>query len=80
MPESVFSALYEELARRDLELPEEPLVRERLNDLRSTYEPYANALARHFALAVPAWMPTEESQRNWEAALWQSRRKVRSLH
>ena len=79
LPPAVLSELCEELMQRDLEIADEEAVRERLDQLRSTYEPYATALAEHLAVTLPAWMPTDDSQRNWEEALWQSRRKVRSL-
>jgi len=80
LPDAVLSELYGELAQRDLELVDEDSLRERLTDLRRTYEPYAFALSRHLAVGLPAWMPTSDSQRNWEQALWQTRRQVRTLH
>ncbi len=79
LPPLVLSELYDELSRRDLEMVEEEAVRERLFELRSSYEPYANALAQHLALSLPSWMPTENVRRNWEEAMWHSRRGVSSL-
>src|SRR5205807_2956635 len=49
LPDAVLGELYGELARSDLELVDEDSVRQRLTDLRRTYEPYAYALARHLA-------------------------------
>lgn len=79
LPSPVLSELCDELAQRDLDLADEDSLRDRLDQLRSTYEPYANALAQHLAVTLPAWMPTDDAQRNWEEALWQSRRNVRAL-
>ncbi|TML37301.1 MAG: two pore domain potassium channel family protein [Actinobacteria bacterium] len=79
LPDAVLHELCSELAERDLELTDEESARMRLTELRRTYEPYANALAEHLAVNLPSWMPAGDAQRNWEAALWQSRRAVRSL-
>jgi hypothetical protein len=79
LPDSVLHELCDELSERDLELADEEAARVRLTELRHTYEPYANALAEHLAVPLPSWMPADGSQRNWEAALWHSRRAVRSL-
>jgi hypothetical protein len=79
LPDSVMHELCKELRARDLDLVEEGAAWIRLNELRHTYEPYANALARHLAVPLPSWMPAGDAQRNWEQALWQSRRAVRSL-
>ena len=35
--------------------------RRRLDELREAYEPNAEALARHFAVELPAWFPRDES-------------------
>ncbi|MBV9212460.1 MAG: two pore domain potassium channel family protein [Actinobacteria bacterium] len=79
LPRETLSDLYDDLAERDLDLVDLDLVRERLTQLRSTYEPYANALSQHLAVPLPSWMPRDDAQRNWEEALWQSRRGVSSL-
>lgn len=46
---------------------------ETLTLLRSTYEPYVLALSRHLRMALPAWMPSEESSDNWEVTAWEGR-------
>jgi len=78
LPLERLSELCGELALRDLSLPDEGAIRERLDELRETYEPYANALSRHLELPLPVWMPSEDVQHNWREALWHGSR-VRSL-
>ena len=78
LPPERLSELCGELALRDLSLPDEGAIRERLDELRETYEPYANALSRHLELPLPVWMPSEDVQHNWREALWHGSR-VRSL-
>ena len=78
LPPERLTELCGELALRDLSLPDEGAIRERLDELRHTYEPYANALSRHLELSLPAWMPSEDVQHNWREALWHGGR-VRSL-
>lgn len=41
---------------------------ERLDELRSSYEPYAIAIARQLALALPDWLPEGEVREEWRAA------------
>jgi hypothetical protein len=39
--------------------------------LRAMYEPYANALAAYFRMALPPWLPTERASDNWQLISWQ---------
>jgi len=52
-----------------------------LTKLRSMYEPYANALAAYFGMALPPWIPSGEAPDNWQINSWESvkrRRRGRS--
>ena len=42
---------------------------DRLRELREMYEPYAEALAQHFLIALPPWLP-DHVQENWQTAEW----------
>jgi hypothetical protein len=42
----------------------------RIAELRQMYEPYANALARHFLLAVPPWLRSTSTLDNWQTSAW----------
>jgi hypothetical protein len=79
LPPEVFAELYRELSARELSMPDEDTVRARLDELRESYERYANALAGRLVLSLPSWMPTEESQHNWVEALWHTRSRATPL-
>lgn len=79
LPEDVFAELYRELVDRELPLPDQKEMRERVDELRASYEPYANALADRLLLPLPSWMPTDDSQHNWVEALWQTRHRATPL-
>jgi hypothetical protein len=39
--------------------------RERLDELRASYEPFAEVIADHLALDLPDWVPEGESNGDW---------------
>jgi hypothetical protein len=45
----------------------------RLAELRAMYEPFVNALARHFLFALPAIMPDKPAVDNWQTSAWTRR-------
>jgi hypothetical protein len=47
---------------------------ERLNELRSEYEPYAIAISRHLALELPDWVRAGEVRENWRTPPQSGRR------
>jgi hypothetical protein len=79
LPREVFAELYGELEARGLPMPDEDTMRARVDELRESYERYANSLADRLVLPMPSWMPTEESQHNWVEAQWQTRRRATPL-
>ena len=53
---------------------------ERLIALRQGYEPYAIALSNELLLDLPAWIPLEPRQDNWETTAWEGAAPGESLH
>jgi hypothetical protein len=75
---ATFDRLRMKISEAGLEVaePEEALAK--LNELRELYEPYAAALSRSLALALPAWV-REERQENWRTTAWRTR-EAQVLH
>jgi hypothetical protein len=44
-----------------------------LRELRSSYEPYVNALSRHLRMPLPSWLPPDDVADNWEITAWDTR-------
>jgi hypothetical protein len=44
-----------------------------LGELRALYEPFVNALARHFQLALPGFLPDKPPVDNWQTSPWAPR-------
>jgi hypothetical protein len=47
---------------------ESPDSRERLEEIRRAYEPYAIAISRQLALDLPDWLPSADVRENWRLA------------
>lgn len=45
----------------------------RLAELRAMYEPFVNALARHFLFGLPSIMPEKPAVDNWQTSAWTRR-------
>jgi hypothetical protein len=56
-----------------LEMRDGPAVDARLAELRATYEPFINALARYFLFAVPPFHPEKPVADNWQSSAWTGR-------
>jgi hypothetical protein len=74
-----FSQLCGLVTRSGLEVRDEAEVRERLDELRRKYEPYAAALARQLELKLPDWVPVPEAEANWRRSAWHKGGRVRAL-
>ncbi len=46
---------------------------QKLAELRWMYEPYIQALAAYFRVAVPPWIIREKRPDNWQASVWERR-------
>ena len=52
---------------------------EKLEHLRSLYEPYALAMARTLFITLPPWIHAEKKKDNWEAGPWDRAIQAKSL-
>jgi hypothetical protein len=57
--DGAFDRLYAMVQQTGVPLAEPSRVKARLDELRSTYEPQAQALGDRLALALPTWLPSE---------------------
>lgn len=53
--------------------------RERLNNLRKGYEPYAHALSDELLFDLPPWLPPGPRKDNWETTAWEGSAPGESL-
>ena len=44
-----------------------------LAELRESYEPYVNGLARRLLMPLPSWLPLDGAADNWEVTAWEVR-------
>ena len=73
LPPERLAALRDGLAARGVHLSGGEAHDEKLAQLRWMYEPYVEALARYFQVAVPSWVPAEERADNWQTSVWDRR-------
>ncbi|MGH9536943.1 MAG: potassium channel family protein [Terriglobales bacterium] len=78
IPEDL-NRLRQNLAARGVKLRVGPEFDEKLNYLRSLYEPYALAIALNLSIVLPPWMHTEKQRDNWQAGPWDRLLQARSL-
>ncbi len=65
-----YNSLREALARAGLKLRAGDEARQKLNRLRSMYEPYVHSTGRNLMLSLPPWMHPEKVRDNWQAGPW----------
>jgi hypothetical protein len=65
-----FNALRETLAVAGLKLRAGDEARQKLNKLRSMYEPYVHSTARNLMVALPPWQHPAKMRDNWQAGPW----------
>ncbi len=70
MPDEVYGALREKLAAAGLKLRLGDEARQKLDKLRSLYEPYVYSTGRNLMLSVPPWQQPEKMRDNWQAGPW----------
>jgi len=66
LPAADLGNLRKALAAAGHVLPEGQSVDEKLSRLRSTYEPYLNALGKFLLMSLPQWLPSEHARDNWQ--------------
>lgn len=67
------------LAANGLRLRADSEAEEKLDHLRSLYEPYVEAIGRNLLIALPQWFRQIEKKDNWQAGPWDSVIQARSL-
>jgi len=65
-----FNTLRETLAAAGLKLRTGDEARQKLNKLRSMYEPYVHSTARNLMVALPPWQHPAKTRDNWQAGPW----------
>jgi hypothetical protein len=70
LPDADFNILRETLAAAGLNLRSSEEARQKLTKLRSMYEPYLNATAKHLMVALPPWQHPAKTRDNWQAGPW----------
>ncbi len=65
-----FDALRDALAVAGLKLRTGEDARQKLNKLRSLYEPYLYSMGKNLMLTLPPWQRAEKQRDNWQAGPW----------
>src|SRR5438034_10345438 len=73
LPEAGLARLRESLRGAGLVLPDGPVNAAALAELRGLYEPFVNALAAYFELALPPFRPHKPPVDNWQTSAWMRR-------
>lgn len=68
-----------ELGGKGFRLQEGEAADQKLADLRSLYEPYAQAIARNLFIALPLWIRHDQIRDNWRSGPWDRVIQARSL-
>jgi hypothetical protein len=70
LPDDIFNGLKEKLLAAGLKLRTDDQARQKLDRLRSMYEPYMHATGKNLMLAIPPWRHPEKLRDNWQAGPW----------
>ncbi len=73
LPEDRLRQMREELRAAGIDLRDGEAVDRNLAELRGMYEPFVNALARHFLLALPPVLSDSTPVDNWQTSAWMRR-------
>jgi hypothetical protein len=73
LAEPNLARLQESLDTAGLTLRDGPAVLQALAELRALYEPFVNALAYYFELALPSFLPEKPPVDNWQTSAWMRR-------
>jgi hypothetical protein len=70
LPDADFEVLRQTLAAAGLKLRTGDDARQKLNLLRSMYEPYVHSTAKNLMVALPPWQHPAKTRDNWQAGPW----------
>ena len=70
LPDADFDGLRETLAAAGLKLRTGDEARQKLNKLRSMYEPYLHSMGKNLMLSLPPWKNPVKTRDNWQAGPW----------
>jgi hypothetical protein len=70
LPDSDFDELQVTLAAAGLKLRTGDEARQKLNKLRSMYEPYLHSMGKNLMLSLPPWKHLAKTKDNWQAGPW----------
>jgi hypothetical protein len=73
LPEADRAQLWASLREAGLAVQDGPAPGQALTELRRLYEPFVNALARHFVFALPPFQPAKPPVDNWQTSAWMRR-------
>ncbi|MGA9800443.1 MAG: potassium channel family protein [Terriglobales bacterium] len=79
LPPPELDRLRQKLGERGIKLREGAAFQEKLDSLRSQYEPYAAAIAVNLSITLPPWIHPERQKDNWQAGPWDRAIQARSL-
>src|SRR5437660_2360768 len=79
LPAAELTRLRAALGEQDLRLKDGVEAEEKLDHLRSLYEPYAIALARRLFITLPPWIHPEKKKDNWQGGPWDRLIQARGL-
>jgi len=65
-----FDALRDALAAAGLKLRASDEARQKLDKLRSMYEPYLHSMGKNLMLSLPPWKQLAKTRDNWQAGPW----------
>jgi hypothetical protein len=70
LPDETFDALREALLAGGLKLRTGDPAQQKLDRLRSMYEPYVHSTGKNLMLSIPPWMPFVKTRDNWQSGPW----------
>ena len=73
LPDLAWQRLCGALHEAGLAIREGPAVEEKLRELRTTYEPFVNAMAGRLLFTLPVWLPATVTVDNWQTSAWTAR-------
>jgi hypothetical protein len=70
LPAVKLQFLQKQLREAGMDITETTTGDQQLADLRGSYEPFVNALARRFLFTLPSFVPEKEASDNWQTSAW----------